>query len=136
LNELGSEKVWVVHGDGFDEITVTGTTQVAALEGGKVRTFEIEPASVGLKKHPAEAIAGGDAVQNAMALREVLEGKPSAYRDMVLMNAGAALVIADKARDLKDGVSQAAAAIDNGAALNVLDRLVAVSRQGLKPPNG
>jgi len=134
LNELGSEKVWVVHGDGFDEITITGPTHVAALEGGKVRTFEIEPADVGLTVRPASEIAGGDAAFNEKKLRELLEGEPSAYRDMVVMNTAAALVVADIAADLKDGAKQAAAAIDNGAALAALDRLVAVSRQGLDEP--
>ncbi len=136
LNDLGSQKVWVVHGDGFDEITITGTTQVAALADGKVTTFEIEPAKLGLKVRPASEIAGGDAAYNARAMRELLEAKPSAYRDMVILNSAAALVIADIAKDLSEGAALAAAAIDNGAALNVLDRLVAVSRQGLNPPNG
>jgi anthranilate phosphoribosyltransferase len=131
LHELGSQKIWVVYGDGFDEITITGTTQVAELANGKVRTFEIDPAQIGLKVRPASEIAGGDAAFNAAALRGLLEGKPSAYRDMVIMNTAAALVVADLANDLRDGAGKAAAAIDNGAAMNVLDRLVTASQQGV-----
>ncbi|MCG6857355.1 MAG: anthranilate phosphoribosyltransferase [Salaquimonas sp.] len=130
LGELGSEKVWVVHGGGFDEITITGPTHVAALEGGHVRAFDITPEEVGLEIAPAEAIAGGDAEYNARALRNLLEGRPSAYRDMVLMNAAAALVVADKAKDLAQGVRLASDAIDSGAAKAVLEKLVAVSNQG------
>lgn len=131
LGELGSEKVWVVYGSGYDEITVTGATQVAALENGKVRTFTIMPDEFGFAMRQDEDIAGGDAEENAVALRALLGGKPSAYRDMVIMNAAASLVVADKAQDLPRGARQAADAIDNGAALAVLDRLVAVSNQGL-----
>ncbi|MCB1464826.1 MAG: anthranilate phosphoribosyltransferase [Nitratireductor sp.] len=130
LGELGSEKVWVVHGGGFDEITITGPTHVAALEGGHVRTFDVSPEEVGLKPASAEAIAGGDAEYNARALRNLLEGRPSAYRDMVLMNTAAALIIADSASDLAQGVRLAAEAIDTGAAKAVLEKLVIVSNQG------
>jgi len=131
LGELGSEKVWVAHGDGYDEITVTGPTQIAALENGKVRSFEITPEQYGLPRRSPAEIAGGDAAHNAVALRRLLEGEQSAYRDMVLMNAAAALVVADAASDIPAGIGMAAAAIDNGAAMAVLDRLVAVSRQPL-----
>ncbi len=131
LGELGSEKVWVVHGGGYDEITITGPTHVAALEDGRVKTFDIAPADVGLEPATAEAIAGGDAEYNAKALRDLLDGKPSAYRDMVLMNAGAALIVADRAEDLATGVAMAIDSIDSGAARAVLDKLVAVSNRGL-----
>jgi anthranilate phosphoribosyltransferase len=131
LAELGMEKAWVVHGDGYDEITVTGRTEVAALENGNVRTFEITPADCGLPQGDPDAIAGGDAQFNAAALQGLLEGARTPYRDMVVMNAAAALVVADKAQDLRQGAQLAAAAIDNGAAFTVLRRLVAVSRQGL-----
>lgn len=130
LGELGSEKIWAVHGDGYDEITVTGSTHVAALESGSVRTFDISPADVDLPEYGSEEIAGGDAEFNAKALRDLLAGKPSAYRDMVLMNAGASLVIADKAQDLAEGVALAASAIDDGQARTALDRLVEVSNRG------
>ncbi len=130
LAELGSEKVWVMHGDGLDEITITGTTQVAALENGRVNTFEISPSDGGLPQHDLKEILGGDAEYNAVAMSAVLDGKPSAYRDIVLLNAGAAMIIADKAEDLKDGVRQAAQAIDNGKARAALDNLVRISKQG------
>ena len=131
LGELGSEKVWVVHGGGYDEITITGPTHVAALEDGRVKTFDIAPADVGLETATAEAIAGGDAEYNAKALRDLLDGKPSAYRDMVLMNAAAGLIVADRAEDLATGVAMAIDSIDSGAARAVLDKLVAVSNRGL-----
>ncbi|MCP4183713.1 MAG: anthranilate phosphoribosyltransferase [Hyphomicrobiales bacterium] len=131
LAELGSEKVWVMHGEGLDEITITGTTQVAALENGRVNTFEITPQDAGLPIHDLSQILGGDAQYNAAAMSRVLEGEPSAYRDIVLLNAGAALVIADKAEDIRDGVNQAAIAIDNGHAKTALEKLVRVSNQGL-----
>lgn len=131
LAELGSQKVWVVHGQGFDEIAINGPTHVAALENGAVRTFDVSPAEAGLPGHAEAEIAGGDAARNAAALRAVLEGRPSAFRDITILNAAAALIVADKASNLKDGAKRAADAIDSGAALAVLDRLVAVSRQGL-----
>jgi anthranilate phosphoribosyltransferase len=130
LNELGAQKVWVVHGGGFDEITITGSTHVAELANGSVRTFDISPSDAGLEVRSEEEIAGGDAQFNAHALRGLLEGRKSGFRDMVLMNAAAALIVADRSADLASGAAMAAAAIDNGAALAVLDRLVAVSNQG------
>ena len=130
LAELGSTKVWVVHGQGLDEITINGTTQIAALENGRVNTFEISPKDGGLPQHELEDILGGDAHYNAEAMNQVLDGKPSAYRDVVLLNAGAALIIADKAENLKDGVAQASAAIDSGKARTALDDLVRISNQG------
>jgi anthranilate phosphoribosyltransferase len=131
LGELGSERVWVVHGSGYDEITVTGPTEVAALENGKVRTFTLTPAEFGFAKRHESEIAGAESDENAAALRALLQGEPSAYRDMALMNSAAALIIAEKCNDLRQGVDMAAGAIDDGSALNVLDRLVAVSNQGL-----
>jgi anthranilate phosphoribosyltransferase len=128
LGTLGSERVWVVHGsDGMDEITASGPTRVAALEDGRVRTFEIVPEDVGLPRHPASAVAGGSAETNAAALRAVLDGERGAYRDTVLLNAGAALVVAGKAATLKEGVDLAARSIDQGRAAAVLARLVAES---------
>lgn len=130
LGELGSQKVWVVHGGGYDEISISGETHVAALENGSVRSFDISPADAGLPVHPESGIAGGDAVFNAAALRDLLDGHPSAYRDMVIFNAAAALMVADRAGDLKSGAVMAAASIDAGSARAVLDRLVAASNQG------
>ncbi|MGO4842061.1 anthranilate phosphoribosyltransferase, partial [Rhizobiaceae sp. 2RAB30] len=100
LRNLGAEHVWVVHGDGFDEITTTGDTHVAELAGGNVHAFTISPESVGLKRHAREDLRGGDAAFNAAALRAVLGGKSGAYRDTVLMNAGAGLVVAGRAPSL------------------------------------
>ena len=127
LNELGMEAVWVVYGDGLDEMTTAGTTQIAALENGTVRTFTITPEEVGLRRCKPEELKGGDAAENAKALIAVLEGAKNAYRDIVLLNSAAALVIAGKAEDLKDGITQAAHSIDSGAALAVLQKVIAVS---------
>jgi len=133
LARLGSERAWVAHGsDGLDEITVTGSTRVAELSGGTVRLFEVAPEDVGLARHPAETLKGGTAEENAAALRAVLSGERNGYRDAVLMNAGAGIYLASVDRDggarsFAEGVARAATAIDEGAALAALDRLVAVS---------
>jgi len=128
--KLGSEKLWVVHGQGFDEVTVTGTTQVAELADGAIKTFEISPADFGFDVASESEIAGGDATENAKALHEVLDGKPSAYRNMVIMNTACSLIVADKASDLQDGAEQAAKAIDSGASMATLKRLIQISNQG------
>jgi len=128
LAQLGSERAWVVHGsDGLDEITTTGATYVAELNGGRVTTFDILPEDVGLKRADAKDLKGGDPAFNAKAIRELLEGKHGAYRDIVVLNAGAALLVAGKAQTLKDGVALAAAVIDSRAARGALEGLVAVS---------
>ncbi|KZM48060.1 anthranilate phosphoribosyltransferase [Labrenzia sp. OB1] len=128
LLDLGSEKAWVVHGsDGMDEITTTGPTFVSALEDGAVRSFEISPEQAGLPLARLEDLKGGLPAENATALRGVLAGAESAYRDIVLFNAAASLMVADKADNLKDGVDMAASAIDNGSAADTLEKLVAVS---------
>jgi anthranilate phosphoribosyltransferase len=128
LNNLGSESIWVVHGsDGLDEITTVGSTSVAELKGGKIRTFELTPEDAGLPRAKPEALKGGDADTNAKALLDVLKGKPSAFRDVAILNAAAALIVAGKANDLKDGAAQAAKSIDSGEAEGRLDRLIAVS---------
>src|SRR5579871_4346865 len=128
LKNLGSESVWVVHGsDGLDEITLTGPTFVAALENGAIRSFEVSPEDAGLKRVAGEALKGGDADANALALQNVLTGRPSAYRDVALLNAAAALVVAGRAKDLKEGFALGAKSLDDGAAAERLKRLVAVS---------
>src|ERR1700761_818761 len=128
LKNLGAEAVWVVHGsDGLDEITLTGPTFVAALEGGEIRTFEVTPEQAGLPRAGGDALKGGDAVANAIALQAVLDGKPSAYRDVALLNAAAALIVAGRAKDLKEGVSLGATSLDSGAAAARLKQLIAVS---------
>lgn len=127
LRALGADRAWVVHGDGLDEITTTGETRVAELSGGAIRSFSITPESIGLPRHTKEALRGGDAAFNAHALREMLSGAPGAYRDTVLMNAGAALVVAGNAATLSEGATAAANAIDSGRAAKVLETLVTVS---------
>jgi anthranilate phosphoribosyltransferase len=128
LQALGAESAWIVHGDGLDEMTVTGRTEIAALAGGKIRTFSIEPEDVGLRRWDLADIKGGDAEANAAALLAVLDGAPGAYRDIVLLNSAGALVMAGAAEDLKSGVAAAANAIDSGRARAALDRLVAVTQ--------
>ncbi|TIV93059.1 MAG: anthranilate phosphoribosyltransferase, partial [Mesorhizobium sp.] len=123
LKALGADHAWVVHGDGYDEITTTGETQVAELAGGEIHSFTLTPEAVGLKRHSKEELRGGDAAYNAKALRDMLRGDAGAYRDTVLMNAGAGLVVAGKATTLADGIGAAAQAIDTGRALAVLDKL-------------
>ncbi len=128
LKNLGSQCVWVVHGsDGLDEITTSGPTSVAALENGKIRTFEIAPQDVGLPQAKPEALRGGDAEHNAKALLDVLKGKTGAFRDVAIFNAAAALVVAGKAKELKEAAALALKSIDSGEAEGSLDRLIAVS---------
>jgi anthranilate phosphoribosyltransferase len=128
LKNLGSDSVWVVHGsDGLDEITLTGPTSVAALENGNIRTFEVTPEDAGLTRSAPGSLKGGDADANAVALRSVLEGIPSAYRDVALLNAAAALIVAGKAKNLKEGVAIGTKTLDSGAAAAKLKQLVAVS---------
>jgi anthranilate phosphoribosyltransferase len=128
LKNLGSECVWVVHGsDGLDEITTSGATSVAALENGKIRLFEVTPEDAGLKRVKPEALRGGEASHNAKALLDVLKGKPGAFRDVSILNAAAALIVAGNAKDLKEGAALAARSIDGGEAEGRLDRLIKVS---------
>jgi anthranilate phosphoribosyltransferase len=129
LKALGTERAWVAHGDGLDEIATSGETRVAQLADGQITETVLTPEEVGLKRHAKSELRGGDAAFNADALRHVLAGRRGAYRDTVLMNAGAGLVVAGTARDLADGVEQAAAAIDSGKAEAVLSRLVDVSNR-------
>jgi anthranilate phosphoribosyltransferase len=118
----------VVHGaDGLDEISTTGYTKVSECRDGTVTTFYVHPADAGLPKATAAALAGGDAATNAAIARAVLSGEPGPARDVVLINAAAALLVAGRARDLREGVGAAAAAIDGGAARRTLERLVEVS---------
>jgi anthranilate phosphoribosyltransferase len=129
LAKLGSRHAWVVHGrDGLDELSTTGLTLVAELKDGAVSTFEVTPEDAGLARASLDALKGGDAAVNAAALRDVLDGVAGAYRDIVLLNAGAALVVGGKADDLRAGVALAAKSIDSGAARAALERLIAASR--------
>ncbi|MGH2340752.1 anthranilate phosphoribosyltransferase [Segnochrobactraceae bacterium EtOH-i3] len=128
LAALGSERAWVVSGsDGLDEITVTGPTFVADLKDGAVRTFQITPEQVGLSRWEPADLKGGDATVNAEALRAVLDGAPGAYREIVLINSAATLLISGKASTLSEGVALARESIDSGAAKARLSRLVTVS---------
>jgi len=130
LRNLGSQAVWIVHGcDGLDEITTTGPTRVVALSGGDISEFEVTPEAAGLSRARPEDLRGGDPEHNAAALRAVLDGAPGAYRDIALLNAAGALVVAGRAKDLREGAQIAAEAIASGAARKVLDRLVEVSRR-------
>ena len=131
LLELGSEKAWLVHGsDGTDEISIAGMSWVAKLENGTVTDGEIHPHDAGLPVHDFSEIVGGSPAQNAQALRELLDGKQSAYRDAVLLNTAAALVIADKASDLKTGAKLAADSIDSGAAKRKCAALAKATNEG------
>lgn len=127
LAELGHQAAWIVHGMGLDELTVAGTSHVTALRHGTISSFVVEPEDAGLARTPIAAIKGGDAAFNAAALEAVLRNEPSAYRDTVLLNAAAALIVADLAGDLREGVSIAAGSIASGAALAALESLRRVS---------
>jgi anthranilate phosphoribosyltransferase len=129
LGRLGAERAWVVHGsDGLDELTVTGPSHVAAWEEGRVREFTLTPEDAGLSRGSPAALKGGDAAENAEALRAVLVGRGTgAYRDAVLLNAAAALIIAGRAGDLREGAALAARSIDDGAARAALDGLIAIT---------
>jgi len=130
LNNLGCEAAWVVHGaDGLDEMTTTGPTYVAELKDGKVSTFEVSPENAGLPTAQSEDLKGGDGEHNAKALRAVMDGDAGPYRDVTIYNAAGALIVAGKATDLKDGASQAAAAIDDGRAKAALDAMVAITNE-------
>jgi anthranilate phosphoribosyltransferase len=128
LGALGSDRAWLVHGsDGTDEISIAGTTAVAAWEDGGVREFTLHPEDAGLPVHPFAAIMGGTPAENATALRALLDGAQGAYRDAVLLNAAAALVVAGRVADLKAGVALARDSIDSGAALARLAALRAIT---------
>jgi anthranilate phosphoribosyltransferase len=125
---LGSERAWVVHGaDGIDEISTTGYTKISECKDGSVNTFYLHPADVGLSKAPAGALKGGDAHENARIIERVLAGDGGPARDVVLLNAGAGLMVAGEAASVKDGILTAARAIDSGNARRTLDRLASIS---------
>jgi anthranilate phosphoribosyltransferase len=124
LGRLGGERAWVVHGDGLDELTTAGTTTVAALDNGRVETFEIAAGDAGLPSARREDLRGGEPVHNAKLMRDLLGGVGGPLRDVVLLNSAAALLVAGLAPTLIDGVELAARSIDSGAALRVLDDLV------------
>ena len=128
---LGSKRAWVVHGsDGIDEISTTGYTKISECRGGSVNTFYLHPADVGLPKATQAAIRGGTAADNARIIRTVLAGERGPARDIVVLNAGAALFIAGRAASIVDGMAQAAGAIDRGDAVRALERMAALSVAG------
>lgn len=130
LLALGSEKAWLVHGsDGTDELTITGVSWVSGVSDGAISEFEVHPEDAGLPVHPFEDILGGTPEENAHDFNALLDGAPSAYRDAVLLNAAAALVVADAASDLKSGVEMARESIDSGAAKQKIARLAELSHQ-------
>ncbi len=130
LRDLGHERAWVVHGaGGLDELSTLGPTQVADLEDGKVSTFEVTPADAGLATATLDQLVGGDREHNAAKLRALLAGEAGPYRDIVLLNSAAALIVAGKAETLKEGAERAAEAIDSGAAQNALEGLIRVTNE-------
>ena len=130
LSLLGSERAWVVHGaDGLDELSTTGYTKVSECRGSSVQTFYVHPADFGLAKSTPESLKGGNAATNAKIVRTVLSGEQGRARDVVLLNAGAALFVGGHAPTVQEGIATAAAAIDSGAAMKVLDQLIAVSNR-------
>ena len=131
LRNLGSERVWVVHGsDGIDEITTTGPTQVVELKDGDIRSFEVTPEDAGLARAAPADLKGGDGAENAQRMLSILDGEQGALRDIVTLNAGAALILAGRAADLAEGVSLAQQSIDSGKARETLAELVAISNSG------
>ncbi|MCG8440276.1 MAG: anthranilate phosphoribosyltransferase [Caulobacterales bacterium] len=130
LARLGAVRAWVVHGsDGLDELTTTGLSYVASLEHGRIGEFVVDPGDVGLPRARPDDLKGGDAAENAAAIHALLDGEPGPFRDIVALNAGAALLIAGRASDLAAGVRQAQSAIDSGAARAALEGLVLHSQR-------
>ncbi len=130
LAELGAKRAWVVHGsDGLDEITTTGPTRVSALENGKITSFEITPEDFGIARAVQSDLVGGEPAQNANAIRALLDGKKGPFRDIALLNAGAAVYVAGRAPDVCGGITLCETALDNGAAAQALDDLVCLSNE-------
>jgi anthranilate phosphoribosyltransferase len=130
LRNLGSERVWVLHGsDGIDELTTTGPSTVVELKGGELRQFEVTPEDAGLARAVLDDIKGGDADANAKAMTEMLDGIPGPIRDIVLLNTAAALIVAERVENLRDGVAMAAEAIDTGAARATLNKLIEITNR-------
>jgi anthranilate phosphoribosyltransferase/anthranilate synthase/phosphoribosyltransferase len=129
LARLGTRSAWIVYGNGLDELTLDGDNLVVILRDGEISEMSLNAAEAGLKAAPAAAIAGGDAAYNAAALTALLAGAPGAYRDTILFNAAAALIVAGKTISLEDGVAMAARVIDTGLAAATLERLKSASRE-------
>ena len=135
LGRLGATRAWTVHGQGLDELTTTGPTEVAEWKDGAVRRFTVTPGDAGLPPARIGDLRGGDAEENASALRALLDGAPGAYRDVVLLNAAAALIVGDRAADLREGAELAAAVIDDGRAATALARLVESTNTPIEEPS-
>jgi anthranilate phosphoribosyltransferase len=133
LGRLGAEHAWVVHGDGLDELTTAGATTVAAFEGGKVQTFDVVPEDFGLPRARLEDIRGGEPQHNADLMRYLLEGAGGPLRDVVLLNSGAALLVAGRVPTVEAGIELAARSIDTGTARRVLDELIARTNEPAVP---
>jgi anthranilate phosphoribosyltransferase len=132
LSELGSERAWLVHGsDGTDEISICGSTSVVSLNNGRIEEFEIHPEDAGLNVYAFTSIKGGDPRENAIAFKNLLNGKKSAYRDAVLFNSAAALIISGHAKSLKEGVEIGRESIDSGKALNKIQSLAKITNSYL-----
>jgi anthranilate phosphoribosyltransferase len=127
LARIGTEHAWLVHGQGMDELTIAGPSHVVELKNGVIREFEVTPEEAGLPRHPAESLRGGEPAENAEALLGVLRGEESGYRDCVLLNAAAALIVAGRTADLRDGARIAAESIASGAAMRALETLRAAT---------
>ncbi|PLK71116.1 anthranilate phosphoribosyltransferase [Rhizobium sp. TH135] len=127
LRDLGLTSAWVVHGSGLDEITTTGPSLVAALKDGEITTFELTPSDFGVETVTLDAIRGGDGAVNAAALRDVLGGAKTPYRDVALCNAAASLIVAGKAKDVAEGMHLASQSLDGGGAARALETLIAIS---------
>lgn len=130
LRELGSEHIWVMYGsDGLDELTTTGPSQVVEMKDGDIREFEIQPEDFGLKKVSLEELKGGAPEENAKALLGLLTGEPGPYRDITLLNAGASIMIGGKCETVEEGISLAAASIDNGSAMTAFENLKRITNE-------
>lgn len=127
LRDLGLTSAWVVHGSGLDEITTTGPSQVAELKDGKIRSFDLTPDDFGVETVSLDAIRGGDGAVNAAALRDVLGGAKTRYRDVALCNAAASLIVAGKAKDVTEGMHLASQSLDTGSAARALETLITIS---------
>ena len=135
LGELGAQKAWVVHGaGGLDELATNGPARVSSLHNGEVSTFEVTPAEAGLDTCKITELQGGDAEYNATALTDLLDGKPSAYRDTVIFTSAAALIVANKAPNLHEGAAIAASSIDEGKARAALDKMIKISHEVVSDP--
>ncbi len=127
LRDLGLTSAWVVHGSGLDEITTTGPSQVAELKDGEIRSFDLTPDDFGVETVSLDAIRGGDGAVNAAALRDVLGGAKTPYRDVALCNAAASLIVAGKAKDVTEGMHHASQSLDTGSAAQALETLITIS---------